>query len=237
MSYGTRTAGFGAMMHTVVDQIREELRQRVLSGAWSLGSRIFEEEIAAELTVSRSAVREAVRLLEQEGLIVREAHRGLYVASPSNRDALDVAQLRAVLEAQAVRLSPPPSPDLLAELDTICRGFDQAENTRDRITAVQLDRTFHSLIVQGCRNDLLLRKFHELDGPIAIFFHWFMAQVPDRIDDIGARHRTLQRAFVAGDPEVYRLAVEKHYTEAVADLARHLPDTAQAARDLAHRTT
>ncbi len=225
------------MMHTVVDQIREELKQRILTGIWSLGNRIFEDEIAAELNVSRSAVREAVRLLEQEGLIVREAHRGLYVASPSNRDALEAAQLRAVLEAEAVRLAPPPSPELLAELENVCLGFEQAETSLDRIAAVQLDRTFHSLIVQGCLNELLLRKFHELDGQLAIFFHWFMAHVPSRIEGIGERHRNLLRAFASGDPGKYELAVERHYNEAVTDLARHLPDTARAARDLARRTT
>jgi len=225
------------MMHTVVDQIREELKQRILTGTWSLGSRIFEDEIAAELNVSRSAVREAVRLLEQEGLIVREAHRGLYIASPSNRDALEAAQLRAVLEAEAVRLSPPPPPALLEELENVCLGFEQVEMSLDRITAVHLDRTFHSLIVQGCPNELLLRKFHELDGQIAIFFHWFMAQVPSRIEGIGERHRILQRAFAASDPGKYALAVEQHYNEAVTDLARHLPDTARAARDLARRAT
>ncbi len=223
------------MMHTVVDQIRGDLKQRILSGTWRLGSRIFEDEIASELNVSRSAVREAVRLLEQEGLIVREAHRGLYVASPSNRDALEAAQLRAVLETEAVRFSPPPVPDQLAELENICGDFELIEQSGDCISAVQLDRTFHSLIAQNCRNDLLLRKFHELDGQIAIFFHWFMSQVPTRIDGIGERHRALVRALASGDPTAYGAAVEHHYHSAVEELASHLPDTARAARNLAQR--
>ncbi len=219
------------MMHTVVDQIREDLKLRILSGAWQLGSRIWEEEIAAELQVSRSAVREAVRLLEQEGLIVREAHRGLYVASPSDRDAQEAAQLRAVLETEAVRLSPAPTTELLAELEEICRAFERVEEAEERITAVQLDRNFHALIVQGCRNELLLRKFHELDGQIAIFFHWFMAQVPSRIAGIGARHRILLQAFATGDAAAYGQSAERHYSEAVAELALHLPDTSHPTRD------
>ena len=223
------------MMHTVVDQIREELKFRILSGAWRLGGRIFEDEIASELNVSRSAVREAVRLLEQEGLIVREAHRGLYVASPSNRDALEAAQLRAVLETEAVRFSPAATPGLLAELEGICRDFERLERNGDRVKAVQLDRTFHGLLAQNCTNDLLLRKFHELDGQIAIFFHWFMAQVPTRIEGVGRRHRALVQALASGDPAVYGQAVENHYLSAVEELARHLPDTSRAARDLAQR--
>ena len=235
--FAVMPAGSRRMMRTVVDQIREELKQRILSGTWRLGSRIFEEDIAAELGVSRSALREAVRLLEQEGLIVREAHRGLYVASPSSRDALEAAQVRAVLEAQAVRLSPPPPAALLADLERVCLGFEQLEESADQIAAVQLDRTFHSLIVQGCPNDLLLRKFHELDGQMAIFFHWFMAEVPSRIHGIGERHRTLLRAFALGDPDVFSLAAEAHYTEAVQELAHHLPGSVQAAREMAGRAT
>ena len=225
------------MIYTVVDQIRDELRQRVMSGDLRLGSRIFEDDIAAELAVSRSAVREAVRLLEQEGLVVREAHRGLYVASPSYRDACDAAQLRAVLEAEAVRLSPPPDAGIVEELESICRAFERLEGDAEHIAAVDLDRTFHTLITQGCGNGMLLRKYHELDGPIAIFFHWFMAKVPSRIEGIADRHRLLVRAFALGDPGIYALAVEEHYTQAVAVLARDLPGSARTAREPMRRAT
>ena len=225
------------MIYTVVDQIRDELKRRVMSGDLRLGSRIFEDGIAAEFKVSRSAVREAVRLLEQEGLVVREAHRGLYVASPSYRDACDAAQLRAVLEAEAVRLSPPPGAGIVEELESMCREFARLEGGAEHIGAVDLDRTFHTLIAQGSRNEMLLRKYHELDGPIAIFFHWFMAKVPSRIVGIADRHRLLVRAFALGDPGIYALAVEEHYTQAVADLARDLPESARAAREPMRRVT
>lgn len=208
-----------------------------MSGTWRLGSRIFEEDIAAALKVSRSAVREAVRLLEQEGLIVREAHRGLYVASPSSRDALEAAQLRAVLEAEAVRLSPSPNPAQIAELEDVLRQFEEAEAPFDAIRSVQLDQTFHGVLVQGCRNGLLLRKFHELDGQIAIFFHWFMAEVPERSVGLAARHRLVLDAFQSGDPAVFSRAIEEHYREAIQELARHLPETARESRALAQRAT
>jgi DNA-binding GntR family transcriptional regulator len=225
------------MIHTVVDQIRSELRHRIMSGAWRLGSRIFEEDIAAELEVSRSAVREAIRLLEQEGLIVREAHRGLYVASPSSRDALEAAQLRAVLEAEAVRLSPSPTPAQVSDLEDVLWRFERVEEPYDPTTSVQLDRTFHSILVQGCRNGLLLRKFHELDGQMAIFFHWFMSEVPERSVGMAARHRLVLEAFKSGDPDAFGEAIEEHYRDAIEELARHLPDTSRESRALAQRAT
>lgn len=224
------------MMYTVVDQIREELKRRMLTGDWGLGSRIFEEDIAAELNVSRSAVREAIRLLEQEGLIVREAHRGLYVASPTDREAREVAHVRGVLEAEAVRLSPPPSVTLLDELDHIVRKLEAAEERIDRVAAAALDRSFHSLVVQSCENDLLLRKFHELDGQMAIFFHWSMAHKPEAIAGIAERHRALYQALTTSDAEVYASAVSKHYRNAIA-MAQDLPETTHAVRELARRAT
>ncbi len=211
------------MIQTVVDQIRAELRRRVLMGSWSLGERLYEEEIAQGLGVSRSAVREAVRLLEQEGLLVRAAHRGLFVASPSGRDTLEVAQLRAVLEASAVRFGAPPDLGTLQELERICRRFDQIRDS-DHLEAVNLDRTFHGLIAAHAQNALLLRKYHELDGHIAIFFHWVTAHVPGRLDDIGQRHRQLLAAYAVDDPDTFASCVTQHYEEAAAELARHLPD-------------
>jgi DNA-binding GntR family transcriptional regulator len=211
------------MIKTVVDQIRIELRHRVLTGSWSLGERLYEEVIAQDLGVSRSAVREAVRLLEQEGLLVRAPHRGLYVASPSARDTLEVAQLRAVLEASAVRFGLPPDLGSLRELERICRRLDQVRDS-DHLEAVNLDRTFHGIIASQCENRMLLQKFHELDGHIAIFFHWVTAHVPGRLDDVGQRHRQLLAAYTSGDPDRFAREVQQHYEEAAAELARHLPD-------------
>jgi len=215
------------MIQTVVDQIRQELRRRVLVGSWSLGERLYEEEIAQGLGVSRSAVREAVRLLEQEGLLVRSAHRGLYVASPSARDTIEVAQLRAVLEASAVRYGAPPDRGSLQELERICKRFDQIRDS-DHMEAVNLDRTFHGIIAAHARNSLLLRKYHELDGHIAIFFHWVTAHVPGRLEDVGERHHQLLRVYAQNDPDRFAAAVMLHYEEAAAELARHLPGETEA---------
>lgn len=221
------------MIKTVVDQIRIELRNRILLGTWELGKRLFEEEIAQDLEVSRSAVREAVRLLEQEGLLVRAPHRGLYVASPSSQDALEIAQLRAVLEASAVRFSPKPTPATLEELERLCGRFEDV-GPLGHLQAVNLDREFHRVLAATCQNRLVLNKFHELDGHIAIFFHWVTANVPGRLNDIGGRHRSLMKTFATGDKDLFRRAVTLHYEEAAAELARHLPAMPQMARSLGY---
>lgn len=146
------------MIRTVVDQIYEDLKGRLLTGDWALGVRVFEDEIARDLSVSRSAVREAVRLLEQEGLIVREPHRGLYVAKPSGRDAMEVAQLRAILEAHAVRWGSHPTEELLAELKAICDEMDGLEDDPHRPEAVSADRRFHARIVTVSENSMLVKR-------------------------------------------------------------------------------
>jgi len=217
------------MIKTVVEQIRIELRRRVLVGTWGLGQRLYEEEIAHDLDVSRSAVREAVRLVEQEGLLVRAPHRGLFVASPSARDITEVAQLRAVLESSAVFWGNPPDDATIAEMERICARFDEIGD-RDHMEAVNLDRAFHGLIAQSTTNRLLLRKHQELDGHIAIFFHWVTAHVPGRLDDIGLRHHALLDAYARGDSTLFRDAVLLHYEGAAVELARHLPEADQAAR-------
>lgn len=211
------------MIRTVVDQIYDDLKERVLGGSWALGVRIFEDEIATDLSVSRSAVREAVRLLEQEGLLIREPHRGLYVASPSGRDAFEVAQVRAILEAHAVRWGDPPSRETLHDLEVICQELDDLEAEEHRADAVNADRRFHARVVSGCHNAMLVKKFRELDGHVAIFFHWVSAHVPGRLHGVGDRHRLLLEVLAKNDPDAFQEAILEHYLDAATDLARHLP--------------
>jgi DNA-binding GntR family transcriptional regulator len=120
------------------ERIAKHLRKRILSGELAPGSRIMQEEIAAELGSSRLPVREALRIVEAEGLIVHKANSGSWVAALDLDDCVDVYKMRERLEPLALSESIPNlTTDDLARLEQLEREIEQTSDV-DRFLA--LDR-------------------------------------------------------------------------------------------------
>jgi DNA-binding GntR family transcriptional regulator len=202
------------VIRSLVEQVRADVRRRILAGEWTLGRRIYEDALATEFGVSRGPVREALRLLEQEGLVERRSHRGLFVALPDWRAVAEVAAVRALLEGHAVAGAGRIAPAVLARLEACCEAMDAAVGADDRLGAVLLDLEFHRTVAGQSPNRMLRRKFEELDGHIAIFFHGVAAVVPDALAGLGDRHRVVVAALREGTPEAMREAIAHHYEEA-----------------------
>jgi DNA-binding GntR family transcriptional regulator len=199
------------MIHSLVEQVHRDLKEHILSGRWRLGSRVYEQELASEVGLSRAPVREAIRLLEQEGLLVRQPHRGLFVANPSPEDILDVAAVRALLEASAVRWAANAATAALSDLEAIAQRMDRASEEHNRLEAVLADLEFHARIVELSDNRVLRRKFHELDGYEALFFHAVLDRRPDRLHGLGDRHRQIVAALAGGSLSEIESAIRDHY--------------------------
>lgn len=183
------------MVRTLVDQVHASLRDGILAGRWHLGERLYEETIAAGLEVSRASLREAIRLLEQEGLVVRRAHRGLFVASPNPREIVETASYRALLEVASVHWGHPHADEDVADLFTIANHMDDAAARNDVLNLVKLDLGFHSIVTQVSTNSILLKHFHELDGHMALFLHAIVTKDREPLADMGARHREIARSI------------------------------------------
>src|SRR5262249_25046817 len=102
------------------NDVYDALRQAVVSGALSPGQRVNEAEIARQMQISRAPIREAIRQLEQEGLLESVTRRGTFVVALSRDDIEEVYTLRADLEARAIRRAIGRlSPDDLATLESL----------------------------------------------------------------------------------------------------------------------
>ncbi len=89
----------------LVDEVADELRERIYSGSYALGSKLRQEELAEELQVSRTPLREALRVLESEGLLHSEPGRGVRVVPADVKKFLAAYQLREVIDGLAARLA------------------------------------------------------------------------------------------------------------------------------------
>ncbi len=138
------------------DVVFQTLRAAILRGDLKPGERLMELQLAAKLGVSRTPIREAIRMLEQEGLAIMIPRKGAVVAQMTEKDVDDVLQIRRALEELAVRLSchNMSSADLrkLALARDRFNEMTKTENIQDIATA---DMNFHDIIYEASENPKL----------------------------------------------------------------------------------
>ena len=108
------------------DVVFENLREAILEGKLKPGQRLMEVQLAEQLGVSRTPIREAIRKLELEGLVVMLPRKGAYVANMSFKDLIDVLEIRASLEGLAASLAAERRRDEdIEELEKLAKEFEQ----------------------------------------------------------------------------------------------------------------
>ena len=155
------------------DVVFETLRDAIITQVLKPGERLMEIQLADEMGVSRTPVREAIRKLELEGLVVMVPRKGAYVAGVSMKDIHEVYEVRAALEMLAVSLAAERITD--EELDALERQVlreseEEAkdnENTLDNI--VYIDTTFHDIIYQAAHNQRLVQFLNILQEQLQRF--------------------------------------------------------------------
>ena len=138
------------------DVVFKTLRQAILTGELQPGERLMEITLANRLGVSRTPVREAIHKLEQEGLVIMMPRRGAQVAQITEKDLIEVLEVRLGLEEMAVRFACERMTD--GQFTELCQAADEfsAAIGRDDLTALaQADENFHSLICRATGNDCL----------------------------------------------------------------------------------
>jgi len=194
-------------------QVVREIRRAILSGALPPGARVVEAEIAQQMGISRSPVREAMVQLEHEGLITRHPHRGITVTVLSPEDAAEIAGLRAHLEAFAYRLALPAlgEPDF-THLETIIGRMVAAGD--DLAATIELDIQFHGFLVEKSGHQRLGAVYHSLDGLV-----WALALVARNwgvtARDVPQHHASLLKVWRTRDASLAAEAITQHYRTAL----------------------
>ncbi len=139
------------------------IRRRILDGEFELGSRLSEVTLAKELSLSRTPVREAINRLIAEGLVVRQAQKGLYVINPDSAEIEDYIDIRVSLEQLAVRECISRATDSeLSEVSAAISEFRNALKECDYDVCNALDSEFHSTIAGLSRNAKLISMLSDL---------------------------------------------------------------------------
>lgn len=202
------------------ERVASYLREEILSGRLSPGERIRQEEVAARLGASRLPVREALRMLETEGLTQLEVNKGARV-SALDRDEIDVVyRMRERLEPLALTESILNlTDDQLTELREI---QEQIEASPDVSVFLELDRRFHLLSYAGCRTEQLSSTVTRLWNSTQHYRRAFMTLAsPDRRWIVNAEHRLLLDAIARQDPVDCERFLSGHIRRTRIELVAH----------------
>lgn len=145
------------------DVVFNTLRQAILTGELKPGERLMEIHLASRLGVSRTPIREAIRKLELEGLVIMIPRRGAEVAKITEKSMQDVLEVRRALDTLCVELACERiSEEELEQLKEACDEFEQATHTKDPKKIAQADVRLHDIIVKATRNNRLVQLVSNL---------------------------------------------------------------------------
>ncbi len=179
------------------EAVRDTLRTRIFEGHYAPGTRLVERDLAAEFNVSRLPIREALRMLRQEGLIRDRASRGSEVAGLSAKDVEDLFDVRESLEVLACRLAASRATE--EDLNRLAGLLDEAERFLAKGSILEAHRAnseFHDAITAIANNNFLRSALEPLQGRM----HWLFRHVSD-LPELIQEHRELYAAIASGDPD------------------------------------
>lgn len=145
------------------DVVFQTLRGAILKGELKPGERLMELQLASKLGVSRTPIREAIRMLEQEGLAVTVPRKGAEVAKMTEKDMEDVLQIRCSLEDLAVRLSCDNITSAeMQELKSAMEEFEERTKADDVTELARADVNFHEILYRSSNNPKLILLLNNL---------------------------------------------------------------------------
>ncbi len=145
------------------DVVFATLREAILKGDLKPGERLMELQLAAKLGVSRTPIREAIRMLQKEGLAVTIPRKGAQVAAMTQKDMEDALQIREALEILAVRLACEHiTKQQLAALEHNIALFEASVKANDLAQMAQADIAFHDMIYEAASNPRLMGVLNHL---------------------------------------------------------------------------
>jgi DNA-binding GntR family transcriptional regulator len=199
---------------TLRNQALTIVRNRILSGEMRPGDRINEVQLASDLAISRGTLREAIRNLEQEGLLVTVPHRGSTVRRVTAEEAAELQEVRLALETMAAkRVAETWSPAVADVLETRLSGLTEAyEGNASFSERLAADLGFHEAICECAGNAVLLRTWQSLIGHITTMVLNVGSKRMTPLQDPTA-HRALAELIAEGDFGRIETGFAQHFAE------------------------
>jgi DNA-binding GntR family transcriptional regulator len=204
---------FAAPTFTKTDYAYAAVRDRIMSGALKHGSPVSQEALAAELSVSTTPLREAMRRLASEGLVILDAHRDARVAPLTAEEARSLFEVRQKLDPLAVRLAAERRTE--ADSVSIKAAASRLEplDAGSGVDALQAHREFHAALYRASHNDLLIGLLDGLWDKADRYRRTALEAQADSPADrarVKKEHHTMMAAVLNGDPDAAETCMHSH---------------------------
>lgn len=208
-----------AQHRTLADQAYEVIKDAVIRLDLKPGDAIVEDDLAEQIGISKTPVRQALERLEREGLVVRVPYKATYVADIDPSDATDIMELRATLEGLAARSVVDVVDDATLErAEEILDAYDAAVAEGDLEQAGALGESFHQLVSGASTNRHVARMLDTLNVQIQRL-RALSGYHHDRAARSGSEHRAILAALRDRDAEAVERAFRAHRGSFVAHVA------------------
>ncbi len=196
----------------------ESIREAIIEGRLKPGERVMEIQLAEKLGVSRTPVREAIRKLELEGLLIMEPRKGAYVADVSLKDIVEVLEVRASLEGLAASLAARrASEEEIEVLRVKAAEFKECIEKNDVQGMINKDTEFHEAILHAAKNKKLTSIIEGLREQVQRFRVTYFTEY-NMTTYLANEHKNVLDAIESRDPEKASEYAEQH----VENLERHI---------------
>lgn len=190
----------------IADQLKQEIWNRDIQ----FGERLLETELAQRFDVSRSTIREALKVLEMEELVISQARKGTYVADFTNQDLNEMIELRTVIEAQAFTKAIPHLTDNhFDDLKAITNEMKQKADGEAWTPLFDLDMQFHRYVVNLCGNSRIIKLYDSLQVQIRTYL-MHLDQYYSSAQSFYKEHEELLAALTSKDIAEVKQKVEDH---------------------------
>ena len=191
------------------EEVAELLRQRIFRRELEPGSWIDELKLAQEYGISRTPLREALKVLATEGLVTMKVRRGAYVTEVSERDLADVYHLLALLESDAAGVvATQATPSQLKELQGLHEELEKAAGNRERF--FEINEAFHMRLLEIANNRWRDQMVADLRKVMKLNRHNSLLK-SGRIEESLAEHRAIMQALAARDAEATAQRMREHF--------------------------
>ena len=216
---------------TFASIVTERLRTSIVNGSLEPGSQLSEVELANSFGVSRGPVREALQRLVQEGLLLSEPHRGVFIPVLTGDDVVDIYLAREALEFAALRsiVAKATSAAAAAALDPYVTLMEKAEAAGDWEAVGNFDLEFHVALVDASGSQRLRRMFSTVISETRLCLGALTAG--DARSDLVQEHRQVCDLMQEGDTDGALTVLKKHFDDAVVTLSSRQVPTATTALD------
>lgn len=192
------------------DVVFQTLRQAILKGELQPGERLMEIKLAQLLGVSRTPIREAIRKLELEGLVVMIPRKGAAVANITEKDTKDVLEVRRTLEMFAVEVACERiTSEQLATLKEAAKAFEASKGSMDLIRIAETDMQFHEIIYEATQNERLVQMLNNLRENMYRYRIEYLKD-PNYYDSLVGEHREILDAIETKNIEKARICMRDH---------------------------